>query len=68
MIETLNTFLAPLENGIKKYRAALSVILYLLSLWSLYYIWDKELTKESGEQALNLLWLILWIPILARVL
>lgn len=68
MIETLNTFLTPLENSIKKYRVYLWWVLYLLSLWSFYYVWKHELTKESGEQALNLLWIILWIPILARVL
>jgi DMSO/TMAO reductase YedYZ heme-binding membrane subunit/rubredoxin len=67
MLQTINNFLSPVEIFIKKYRSSLWYFFIILSFFSLYYISSKSWEKESGEKALNVLWIILWLPILARV-
>ena len=67
MLEKINTLLTPLENAIKKYRKYIGYFLILLSFASFGYMFDEHSVKESGEKAITVLWIILWIPIFARV-
>jgi ferredoxin-NADP reductase/DMSO/TMAO reductase YedYZ heme-binding membrane subunit/rubredoxin len=68
MIEHLNTLLLPLENLIKKYRKYIGYVLLLLTLLSFSFFAMQNGVKESGEKAILILWILLWIPIFARVL
>jgi ferredoxin-NADP reductase/rubredoxin/DMSO/TMAO reductase YedYZ heme-binding membrane subunit len=67
MFEKINTLLTPLENAIKKYRKYIGYFLIFLSFASFGYMFDSHSVKESGEKAITVLWIILWIPIFARV-
>lgn len=67
MIETINTILRPLEKILNKYRTYFSITIIILSFLGLYHTRTLTWEKESGEQALNVLWIILWLPIFARV-
>ncbi|GAB0174548.1 MAG: hypothetical protein HHAS10_04270 [Candidatus Altimarinota bacterium] len=86
MINSINTFLTPVEKFLKQKSKYISYFLIFLSIFALvFYIIPfisisngnigftnsssiAGMQKESGEQALNVLWIILWIPIFARVL
>lgn len=68
MIEQLNTLLLPLENLIKKYRKYIGYVFLLLTLLSFSFFAMQNGVKESGEKAILILWILLWIPIFARVL
>ncbi len=50
-----------------KYRVYLSNILLILSFATLFLIFSPFSIKESWENALSLLWIILWLPILSKV-
>lgn len=81
MIRSINQFLSPLTQRVQANRKWISLFLYgaTLSLISItllgalfpslvsFDILDSKWIKESGELALNLLWILLWIPIFARV-
>jgi DMSO/TMAO reductase YedYZ heme-binding membrane subunit len=56
-----------LENFIKKYRKEIGYFILFLALLSPLYLFADRGTKESGERAITVLWIILWMPILARV-
>lgn len=68
MIATINQILLPLETFIKKYRNFIGYFILFLSFCSVYYMFDERSVKESGEKSLLILWIILWIPIIARVI
>jgi methionine sulfoxide reductase heme-binding subunit len=67
MITTLNAFLMPVENLIKKYRKYIGYAILLVTLIAAYLLSDPKMIKSSGEKAILVLWIILWMPILARV-
>ena len=67
LIVRINTLLIPLENILKTYKKYIGYFFLFLSLASFGFLWVDNGVKESGEKALFLLWIILWIPILARV-
>lgn len=68
MIVSVNNLLLPLEKNIKKYSISIRYILLLLSSVSIGFLFVQNGIKESGEKAILVLWVILWIPIFARVL
>lgn len=68
MIVSVNNLLLPLEKNIKKYSISIRYILLLLSSVSIGFLFVQNGIKESGEKAILVLWIILWIPIFARVL
>ena len=65
---TINSLLAPLENLIKKQRKHIGYFLLLLALISFGLLAGQNSIKESGGYAITILWILLWIPIFARVL
>lgn len=67
MIEYINSFLSPVENIIRNNRKYIGYFLIFLAVLSLSYLWIPYSSKESGEKAIWVLWIILWMPILARV-
>lgn len=67
MIESINSFLSPIENVIKNNRKYIGYFFILLAFASLYYLWIPYSTKDSGEKAILLLWILLWLPIFSRV-
>lgn len=67
MIAHINRFLSPLENWIEKYRKILWWTLIFLAFLSLGALFSPQTVHFTGEQSLNLLWIILWLPIFARV-
>ena len=67
LIHTINTLLSPLENSIRKYRTYIGYFFLFLALLSCSFFWIEDSIRESGEKAILVLWIILWIPILARV-
>jgi hypothetical protein len=68
IIEQINTLLEPIDSRVPHFRKYIGYILLILSVASLYYLTDITSIKESGEKALNLLWIILWMPIFFRVI
>ena len=68
MIALINTFLAPLTRGINRFRPILGNILLVLAIIAIPLMFSREWTLWAGEQALNLLWFILFLPVFARVL
>ena len=68
MITSLNSLLSPLENIIQKYRKHIGYFFLFLSFISLWGIFSRETVKFTGEQSLNFLWFLLFLPFFARVL
>jgi hypothetical protein len=68
MIDTLNSFLQNAEKFIVSYRKIIGKVFLLLSLLVLPLIFYYPLVKETGEQALNVLLFLLFLPIFSRVL
>ncbi len=68
MIERLNQWLLPLEILIQKYRKYISIFILFWAFCSVFYIFDESSVTESGSNALLILWIILWLPIVARVI
>ncbi len=68
MIALINTFLAPLTRGINRFRPILGNILLVLAIIAIPLMFSREWTLWAGEQALNLLCFILFLPVFARVL
>lgn len=67
MIEKINTLLNPLENILKTHKKYIGYFLLFLAFASFWFFWADNWVKESGEKAIVVLWVILWIPIFARV-
>lgn len=68
IIPTINNFLAPLDTLLKKHRKYVGYFIIFLALCSFSFFLFPYSTKESGEKAILVLWIILWLPIFARVL
>lgn len=67
MLERINTLLTPLDNLLKKYRNSIWYVFLFLTFCSFGFFFVPNGVKESGEKAIFVLWIILWIPIFARV-
>ncbi len=63
----LNVLLTPLVKFIEKHKKYLSYSLIFLAFLSLGFLFFPDSTGDSGQLAFWLLWVILWIPIFARV-
>ena len=68
MIESFNTFLVPLEKLLIKYIPQIRILLLSLSIFVLPLIFIPSFQKDTGGQAMNILWFILFLPIFARVI
>ena len=68
MIQKINTILSPLENIIIKYREVLQWFLLTLSFFALFLIFVPSLQRETGSQSYNILFFLLFLPIVARVI
>lgn len=67
MINTINTFLEPIESLVKKYQKHIWYFFIVLSILSFALAFSPETVKLTGEQAMNVLWFLLFLPIFARV-
>lgn len=67
MIHMINKYLSPLANIIENNRKYIGYFLLFLSFLSLGFIFYPDSVKDSGEYAIMVLWIILWIPIFSRV-
>lgn len=67
MIDFLNKLLSPLNSVVVRYNKYIRYFLLILSISTIGFLFFPNTTKESGEKAILVLWIILWIPILARV-
>lgn len=67
MINTINTFLEPIESLVKKYQKYIWYFFIVLSILSFTLAFSPETVKLTGEQAMNVLWFLLFLPIFARV-
>lgn len=68
MIQNINAFLLPLEQQIKKYQKYIGYFFLVLAFLSLGLIFSAQTVKFTGEQSLNFLWFLLFLPFFARVL
>ncbi len=67
MIKYINTFLEPLNSLIKKYQKYIWYFFIVLSFLSVSLAFSPETVKLTGEQAMNILWFLLFLPIFSRV-
>ncbi len=67
MIHSINTFLLPLERVIKNNQKYIGYFLLFICFCSLSLIVFPDYVKATGEQARNILFIILFLPILSRV-
>ncbi len=67
MLAVINNILAPLENLIKNNRKYIGYFLIFISFYSLSLIVFPDSIKGTWEQARNVLFIILFLPILSRV-
>lgn len=67
MINTINTFLEPIESLVKKYQKYIWYFFIVLSILSFSLAFSPETVKLTGEQAMNFLWFLLFLPIFSRV-
>ena len=68
ILELINQILLPVERLVKQYIKYIGYFLIFLVFCSLGLILSPETVKFTGEQSMNLLWVILFLPILARVI
>ena len=68
MINRINIFLEPIESLIYKYRKYIWYLFIFSSFLSLFLIFFPNTVKLTGEQALNFLWFLLFLPIFSKVL
>ncbi len=67
MTQIINQFLAPIDRWILNNRKYIGYFFIFLSFCSFGFFFFPYSTKDSGEKALLVLWLIIWIPIFTRV-
>lgn len=67
MIQRINILLTLVEKFIKKNKKYIGYIFLFFAILSLSLFWVKNGQKESGEKAILVLWIILWLPIFSRV-
>lgn len=67
-ITKVNQFLFPLESKILQYKTYIGYLFIGLSFANLGMIFFPSTVKFSGEQSMNVLWFLLFLPIFARVI
>ncbi len=67
-ISRINSIFVPLEQQIQKYQKYIGYFFIGLSFASLGMIFFPSTVKLSGEQSMNVLWFLLFLPIFARVI
>lgn len=68
LITSLNSLLSPLENILKTYKKYIGYFFITLAILSLGLVFVSDSVKFTGEQSLNILWILLFMPIFARVI
>lgn len=68
MLTPINDFLQPVEKTIRKYQKYIGYFFVGLSFATLPAAFYPELVKDTGEQARNVLFFILFLPIFSKVL
>ncbi len=63
----INLLLNPIDSIVRRYQKYLSYLLLILSVGTVFLLSNQQSMKFSGEQALNVLWIILFLPIFAKV-
>ncbi len=66
--ERFNNLLAPVDTILVRYLPLIKKIILIVSFCSLFLIFIPDLQKDIGGQARNVLLLILFLPVAARVL
>lgn len=67
MIGSLTRVFPTIDALLKKYDKILKRCILSLAFLSTVFVFFPEMQKETGELALDLLWFILWLPVLAKV-
>ena len=67
LLNQINILLEPIEILLKKYRKYIGWCILCLAVIALGYLFGRNATKSSGESAILVLWIILWMPIFSRV-
>lgn len=67
MIDTINRALHPLDIFLKRHLWIIRWLFLWLSIASVSFLFVRGGVKESGEKALFVLWILLWMPVFARV-
>lgn len=67
MLAFINTLLLPIEQFIISNRKYFGYFFIFLSFLTLGYLFFPNSVKDSGEQAILVLWILLWLPIFSRV-
>ena len=67
IITRINLILEPIEWLIGQYKKYIWYFLLFLALSSFWLVFFPDTVKFSGEQSMNALWFILFLPILVRV-
>lgn len=68
MIASLNSLLAPLTALVKQYRKYIGWFFVFLAVCTIPLAFISNTAKFTGEQALNILWFLLFLPIFAKVI
>lgn len=68
MIASLNSLLAPLTALVKQYRKYIGWLFIFLAVCTIPLAFISNTAKFTGEQSLNILWFLLFLPIFARVI
>lgn len=67
IIESVNQFLSPVDKVFEQYKKYIGYFILLLAAGTVFFLGHSDFEKFTGEQALNILWIILFLPIVARV-
>ena len=68
LIEKINHLLAPIEKILIRYLSLIKKIVLVVSFLTMFLIFVPDMQKDTGEQAQTVLLIILFLPIVARVL
>lgn len=68
LIELINQFLSPVEKILNQYKKYIGYFILLLAAGTIFFLGHSSMEKFTGEQALNVLWIILFLPIVSKVL
>lgn len=66
-MNTWKTFWEKIENFLVLKRKTIQKALLILSWASLLFLFSPDAIKQTWEMSMKLLWLVLWLPILAKV-
>lgn len=67
LIGSINQLLSPVDKVFEQYKKYVGYLILILAAGTVFFLGHSDFEKFTGEQALNVLWIILWIPIIAKV-